>query len=162
MFWIQIFMAIMAYLKAKKEGASTTNAALIGAGVGLATHWAVTETEWGQNNLQPINDRLDGWFGIGQGDVDGSGNVTDGSGNPVTVPAGHTAVKQPDGSVVFIPNKGTTGLLSGALSTTGNVLESWGPQGTATVIGAATVASKFDELLPYGLALGGIWLLTRD
>lgn len=151
--WIQLLMAVIAYTTAKKNGASSTNAALIGVGAGLVTNAVVENTKWGQANLQPLNDAVDGWFGIGQGTVSADGEVTDSEGKVIRGPAGTAPVQNADGSVVWVPKESFGKSIVSAGS---DVLQSWGGVGTAAVIGTATVTSNLKDYFPW--ILGGVVL----
>lgn len=153
MVWVQLFMALLAYLGAKKKGASSTEAAFIGVGAGLATHYVVNNTQWGQKNLQPINDSIDGFFGIGQGTID-DGVVRDGDGEVVIGPEDAVPVRQPDGSIAWIPKAmlDASGSFTGKLiDGTAGVLKSWGGYGTSAVIGTAKLDTDY---LPW--IIGGV------
>lgn len=156
--WIQILVAIVSYFASRKSGASPAKSAAIAAAAGLATNWVMQETEWGKTSLAPINGTIDGWFGISNGTVASNGVVTDGSGKTVTGPAGTAPVAQPDGSVVWVPSSS-----SGIVNAASDVLKSWGPTGTAAVVGTTALVSSDSskKWLPWvggGLALV---LLTR-
>lgn len=135
---IALIIALLTFLTAKANGSSNTQAALIGAGAGLATHYVTTQTKWGRENLQPINNSLGKFFGISGGSISGS-VVTDSDGNVVEGPEGHTPVKQPDGSIIWMPNSDSNG---GFWSGTSDVLKSWGATGTATVIGTSNLTKN--------------------
>lgn len=157
MIWIQLIIALLAYLGSKKAGASNTTAALTAVGAGLATHYVTTQTEWGRENLQPINNSISRFFGISSGNVS-DGVATDVDGNVVTGPEDHVPVKQPDGSIVWLPsdlaNNGSS--FWGATSDT---LKSWGGIGTAAVIGTASAASGNNNMFWLLIGAGALILL---
>lgn len=154
--WLQIFVMILSYLASRKSGATGTQAALIAAGAGLATHYAVKYTEFGQENLAPINGAIDSFFGISSGTIT-DGTVTDSEGQVITGPAGTTPVKQPDGSIVWVPNTSQSWYSSAA-----GVLKDWGPLGTVGVVAGVSAATSLDNKLWIWLAIGaGVLLLMR-
>lgn len=160
MWWIQLFIMLLTYLSRKKAGDSSAQAGALALGAGFATHYVANNTQWGADLIGGANATIDGWFGIGQGNVD-DGVVTDGEGNPVAVPPGTTPVKQPDGSVIFVPNKGGATTTTAWGSTIPDLLKSWGPEGTSLVIGttAASTSSSLRKWLPWiagGFLLVGV------
>lgn len=139
--WLSIIIAIISFLTAKKNGASDASAAAIGALAGGASYYVTHETEWGTANLGSFD-------GVVQ-PVGPSQTVTKTDANGVT-----TTVKVPvPGSPET--NSGQSGLWS--------TLSSWGPTGTAGVIGAGAVAtsSNLQKYIPIALAIGAFFLLSR-
>lgn len=159
--WIQILLAIISYFSAKKKGASDVQAAIVAGGAYMLSDYVVKNTDFGRNSLQGFNTTIDGWLGIGSGDVAADGTVTDSAGQPVTVPAGHAAVKQPDGSIVFVPQTSGNGV-SSFIDATGKVLTSWGAAGTAGVVLASSSSFRdtLEKYLPWALGAFFVWKLA--
>lgn len=148
--WFQIIMALVSFFITKKRTGSTSKAALAAVAGGLAANWVVDNTQFGKEYLGGFNSTIDGWLGLDSGTVDSAGTVKDASGKVVSVPVGTKAVAQPDGSIVYIPTsgQGQTG------TSVWDVFKSWGPTGTAAVVGTTAVATDSDlkKWLPIGLA----------
>lgn len=131
--WLSIFMFLISFFLSKKSGKSNAASALIGAAAGLGTYYLA----------DPSN--ADNLFKIG---VDSSGTADAGA---------------PSGTVVT-PGTGVIGDMYGkTIDATGKVLTSWGPTGTALVVGttAATASDSFSKYLPWILIGGAALILTR-
>lgn len=178
--WVSLIMALISFLTAKKSGKSTTQAAAIAAATGLGTYYVTTQTEWGRSTLGALNDSIADVTGVGHINSKGGrstatdiepvknaagAQVYDDAGrplyqskaNPVVLDANGRPVTQSDGSIAGA-------LITGAAG----VLTSWGPTGTAAVIGTtAAVTSKggisgFIEDNAKWLLLGlGVFLILR-
>lgn len=150
---IAIIMALVSYFGSKKAGASDGEAALIAAGAGLGTYYVSTQTEWGKG----IVDKIENWVGIT--DDDGQ-PVLEADGTAAKVPEGAEVLKNPDGT----PKRDANGNIMWKLvDAAGNVLTSWGPTGTAAVIGAGAAASVVDDypwLIPAGIGLAAFAILS--
>lgn len=150
---IALITTLVSFFASKKSGASDGEAALIAAGVGAGTYYVGTQTEWGKG----IIDDIENWVGV----KDGTGKpVLNNDGSEVKMPKGATIVTDENG----VPRKDPQGNVMWELvSSTGEVLKSWGPTGTATVIGTGALASSADDLpswlLPAGLGLAVFALL---
>lgn len=123
---IALITAIVGYFASKKAGASDSQAALVGAAAGVGTYYVGTNTEWGKNAVSKITS----W-------VTPSHNgspLEDSSGNPARIPNGAEVILDDTGEPVRNPDGSIAWKLVDAA---GNVLTSWGPTGTAGVIGAA-------------------------
>lgn len=131
--WLSIFMFLISFYLSKKSGKSNAASALIGAAAGFGTYYLA----------DPSNP--DNLFQIG---VDTS-RVAD-----ATAPIG-TAVTPGTGSIGDVFGK--------TIDATGKVLTSWGPTGTALVVGttAAATSSSLSKYLPWILIGGAALLLTR-
>lgn len=132
--WLTIIMALLGFLSSMKaSNGNTARSLAVGALAGGATYYTTHEIEWGKENL-----------GFLDGAVDASGvAVAPGEGN---VPSDPT-------STTKVPEIGAG--KAGFWANTGEVLKSWGPTGTAMVVGAAGVASgSTNWLLWGGIALG--------
>lgn len=128
---ISLIMALVSFFGSKKAGASDGEAAAIAGAAGLGTYYVSTETEWGRDMVSNI----ESWVGV----TDDSGDpVLNGDGQPATVPEGAEIVRNEDGSVAKDANGNVMWKL---VDSTGKVLTSWGPVGTAGVIGATGVAT---------------------
>lgn len=166
--WIQIILAVLAFFLTKKKTGDTGKAALAAGATYLATDWVVNDTDWGKENLLPLNESVSSFFGL-EGTVaikdeeSGVTTVVDPkTGEPVKIPAGYTVVPGPDGAYAL--KQDSTGLLYA----TADVLKTWGGTGTAAVIGttaAATGTGIFDDIPPWVIwagILGGGYLLLKD
>lgn len=137
--WLSIIMALLSFFTSQKSnGGNTARSAAVGAIAGLGTYYVTHNTEWGSTNL-------------GQFD----GVVTP----PTVAPDGSTVGGAPAVSAngVSVPTSApaTAGSTSGLWST----LSSWGPTGTAAVLGvagAATGVFSFEKMLPW--IIGGVTL----
>lgn len=155
---ISLIMAVVSAFAAKKSGASDAEALAAGAIGGLGTYYVATETEWGKSVI---------------GDLDGTtaevidpatgAAVTNEDGSVATAPVGATVVKDEAGNIKYDSLGNAMFSLGGkVVSTSGDVLKSWGATGTAAVIGTAALASSGDTkkyLLWGGLALGAFLIL---
>lgn len=158
---ISIIIALIGFFVSKKSGASTTEAALIGAGAGLGTYYVGTQTEWGQDLVASIDAK---WDPV----VDSSGSpVIYPDGSVVTVPSGATPQRDANGSLVYDATGKvvyTLGTLAGkTVETAGTVLTSWGPTGTAAVVGTTALATSGDrkKWLPWIAGGAALLLLSR-
>lgn len=154
---ITLIMMLLSYFTAKKTGADDTEAALVAAGAGLGTYYVGTQTEWGKDLVATLDNS---WTSL----MDGDEPVKQ-DGKTVTAPPGAVPEKNPDGSYKTDSNGNilwklldTTGKVVG---TTGSVLESWGPTGTAAVVGAAGIASGNKNWLIWGGVALGVLLLLK-
>lgn len=121
--WLTIIIALISFFASKKSGKSTGDSAAIAAAAGAVTYGVTEYTDWGQENLKPIDDSINGWFGTGD-DKSSSSITTTG-----------TTGGQTGTSVVTVP--ASSGSSTGAWDT----LKSWGPMGTAAVVGTAGAAT---------------------
>lgn len=148
---IALIMALVSFFGAKKAGASDGEAAAIAGAAGLGTYYVGTQTEWGRDMISDI----ESWVGV----TDSSGDpVLNGDGQPAKVPEGAEIMRNEDGSVAKDANGNVMWKL---VDSAGKVLTSWGPVGTAGVIGAAGVATDTidEKWLWIGAALAAIVIL---
>lgn len=110
--WLSLIMWLVSFLVAKSKGASTSKAALLATGVGLATYYVA----------DPANP--DNLLGLSFGDESASGGKA--------IPGDPTADSGKTGS---------EGFGSKALSEVGSTLRSWGPLGTLGVVAGTTGAA---------------------
>lgn len=129
---ITLIVSLIGYFGAKKGGASDTTAALAGIAAGAGTYYVGSQTDWGKDAVASIED----WIGL-TGD-DGQ-PVLNGNGTAAKIPEGAEVIKNEDGSVARDANGNVMWKL---VDSAGNVLQSWGPTGTAAVVGAGAVASS--------------------
>lgn len=179
--WLSIIVAIISFLLEKKRnGGNTARAAAVGAIAGLGTYYVSHETEWGRANLGDLDGvvatptvvpggtdvpkNADGTPGTKN--EDGSYTVLDTSGTPVKVYPSNSAgtiggTQGITGGGVTVP--GAAAGSNGATSGLWDTLQSWGPTGTAAVVGTATVASSssLQKYLPLIIIGGGLLLLSR-
>lgn len=152
--WVSLIMALISFLTAKKSGKSTTQAAAIAAATGLGTYYVATQTEWGKSTLGALNDSIADATGVGYIDSKGGQStatdiepVKDSEGAQVYNNAGRPLYQSKANPVVLDANgrpvTQSDGSIAGALITgTAGVLTSWGPTGTAAVIGTTAVATS--------------------
>lgn len=134
--WVSIISAIITFFLSKSSGKSTAAAALTAGAVGLGTYYLA----------DPSNP--DNLFKIG---VDSS----------KTAPAGA------EGAQIVVPSSTVGSTLSSAYGQTvdaaGKVLTSWGPTGTAAVIGTTALATNSDltKYVPWILGAAALWILFK-
>lgn len=147
---IAIIVALISYFGSKKAGADDTKAAAIGLAAGAGTYWVAKETDWGKSTVSDIDKWWDQTFDDGVG-----GKVVDPkTGTEIKGPPGSTLVRNKDGSIARDDAGNPIFELAGKfVSAGGEVLKSWGPTGTAAVIGAAGVASG---KIPQWMVLAGL------
>lgn len=134
--WLSIFMFVLSFVLSKKKGMSTGAALLTGAAVGAATYYVA----------DPSNP--DNLFQIGQS----TDAATPGS-KPDVVP---TTADPRDATLLT-----TAGDLAGkTIATSGEVLKSWGPTGTALVAGTVAATSQ-KNWMPWAVAALGLFLLLK-
>lgn len=145
--WLSIIMFVISFLFSKSKGASTAQAAGIGALAAGATYLVA----------DPAN--ADNLLGIGTqaGSVGAKKTVPGSTSETSTVTSG--AGTSTAGSLLTTG----AGLADTAIKTTGSTLSSWGGAGTATVIGTTAAAgaltsSSFSKYLPW-FAGGALLLL---
>lgn len=136
---ISLIAALISYFGSKKAGASDTGALVAAGAAGLGTYYVGSQTEWGKSAISSIDQKWAALTGAG-----GSPEL-DENGKQIQGPEGATVVRNPDGT----PQRDSAGNLiyklgDKIIDSGGKVLESWGPAGTAGVIGAATLADKFE------------------
>lgn len=139
--WITILLFVLSFLTAKRNGATDGQAVLGAALVGGATY-AVTHSDFAAGTALAEMDGVQTATQL----LDANGApVTDSSGRPITLPSGAT-----------IDNTGKI------ISTTGEVLKSWGGTGTAAVVGSVALANgAFDKYLPLILLGAGFLVLAK-
>lgn len=141
---ISIIIGLIASFLAKKKGASTAEAALIGAAAGAGTYYVTTETDWGKaligNTDQP-------WV---QATTEAGTPLIGPDGKPVMIPPGTKPNLDANNNIVKDASGNWWTTLVGG---TKDVLTSWGPAGTAGVIGTTVLAtdSGLQKYLPYVL-----------
>lgn len=149
---IAIIMALVSFFGSKKAGASDGQAAAIAAGAGLGTYYVANNTEWGKGIVSTISE----WVGL-----------KDENGTPILNKDG-TPVKAPPGAKVVLdeagqPVRDTNGNVMWKLvDSAGNVLESWGPTGTATVIGTGALATQAEEFPWLWVGVGAVAILLLN
>lgn len=175
--WLSIIMALVTFLTAqRKKGANTARSAAIAGLAGLGTYYVSHETEWGQTTLGALDGVITtppvtaGGTDVPQ-NADGTPGTRNADGSYTVVgPNGENVVVRP-GSVggtingapaianggVTVPS--TAGGFNGSTAGLWSTLQSWGPTGTAAVIGTTAVAtdSSFRKYLPW--AAGAVALL---
>lgn len=162
--WVALIMALISFLGAKKNGASTSKALLGAAVVGAGTYYVATETDWGKSTLGALDSKIDSWVNPVTGEavtdqsklkplLDAEGNqVFDANGKPLYESTSKKAVQNPDGS--------WANALIGGVSGT---LQSWGGAGTAAVIGTTALATSGDlkKYIPLALAAAAVVIVMK-
>lgn len=129
--WVTLIMFLLTYLTKKRAGASDTDALMTAGLVGAGTYYATTQTDWGKATLGKLNASISGET---KPILDANGKVVlDAGGNPMM--------------------SSSTSLF--------DLFKSWGATGTATVVGAAGVATGAisPTMIYVGLGLAAILLL---
>lgn len=134
--WTSIIAAIFSFLLSKSSGKSTGTSAAIAGAVGLGTYFLA----------DPSN--VDNLFGVGQPDTS----------EKATAP-----VISQDSSKSASGSTNWADLGSKVVTTTGETLQSWGPTGTAAVIGTTALASSdsLTKYLPWGLGLAAAYIILK-
>lgn len=135
--WLTIFMTLISFFLSKKKTKSNAAAAITAAAVGAGTYFLV----------EP--DNPDALFKLGS---DGSKTASEGA---ATVTGAATASSQTTSG-----GSGLSDAFGKTVDATGKVLTSWGPTGTAAVVGTAALASSrsLQKYIPW-LIVGGVALL---
>lgn len=138
--WISLIIALVTYLLAPKNNAKERQKALIGAAVAGGVTYGVTEyTDWGNENLKPINDSI--------GSVFEGSPKSDDPRNGVPTTGGKTPANQASAS--------SSGLL--------DAVKNIGPAGAAALgFGAGAVTSDKTKVLLIGAAVLAAVLLLKD
>lgn len=123
---LAIVAALIGYFTSKKSGANDGTAAAVGLAAGAGTYWTATQTDWGKAGVE----KIEGWF-----------THPDGTKTPGNL------IKGEDGKY----RDSITGKI---VETTGDVLQSWGPAGTAGVL--ATSRGVFSGDWKWILIGGGV------
>lgn len=132
---ITLIMSLIGYFGSKKAGASDGEAALVAAGVGAGTYYVGSQTAWGKDLVNGVSRKWESLIGKDDAPLKNS------DGSVATAPPGATPVYNKDGSVMKDPNGNVVWKM---IDSAGNVLQSWGPAGTAAVIGTTAVATDDD------------------
>lgn len=166
---IAIIMALISAVTAKKKGgANNAQAAAVGAAAGLGTYYVATQTEWGQGAVSS----LEGTLGLTPANAGKQVEVTqpDGTKTMVTVAEDQSGVADgqvklvgPDGTTKTVTIPGVTNTGTPKATTIWDTLSSWGPVGTAAVVGTtgAVTSSSWSKYWPWIAAGAAILLLTR-
>lgn len=117
--WVSIVMMLLSFLLSKSRGASTGQAAAIGAAAGLATYYLADPAN--PDNLLKI--------GVDAKDTPGS-------------LSGDTAKALP---ATGGGNTGLGGVVQTGISEVGKTLQTWGPTGTLAVVGGTTALSAIKK-----------------
>lgn len=126
--WLSIIMALIAFLTARKgDSKNNTRAAVAGVAAGLGTYYVTHETDWGKENLGQFDGVVSVPTSITTPGEDGTTTTTIGGKPAETVTSGGMQVTLPTGSS---QSSFTDGMW--------RTLQTWGPLGTATVVGAGT------------------------
>lgn len=145
--WLTIIMAILSFLASMKETkGDVVKSAMVGGLVGAGTYAVTHETTWGRENLGQFDGVIP--------PIDPLKNPDGATSNMTIDPVTGKVVSKVGGELTG-PNAPTTGW---------DVLQDWGPTGTASVIGTSAVAggllSGNNKILVYGaIALGAFLLL---
>lgn len=133
--WVSLLMFLVSFLFSKSQGASTGQAAAIGAAAGLATYYVADPAN--PSNL----------LGFG----------TEAKTTPGSVATETTSVPPANGG-----GNTAAGVVKTGLQEAGGVLKSWGPTGTlAVVAGTTAIASDTKTWLPWALGAAAVFLLLK-
>lgn len=132
--WASIIMFIITFLTAKSKGASTAEAAALGAAAGLATYYIA----------DPANP--DNLLGFGSAAKSVPGAVADDTGKTAPANGGGAAAA-------------LGGVISTGLSEAGQTVRSWGPKGTLAVAAGTTALSSLSSKDWFPWLAGGLILL---
>lgn len=141
--WASIIMFVLSFVLSKKSGRSNAEAALIGTAAGAATYFLA----------DPSNP--DNLFQIGVSDDPNATGAADSSYPPSThEPIVADSVKT---------SEGFSNVAGKLVDATGKTLQSWGPTGTAAVIGTTAIATsdKMEKYVPWILGGLGVLLLMK-
>lgn len=134
--WLALIMAVLTYLLSSRDTSTERKQALLkAAGAGAITYGITEYTDWGKENLKPLDGKISGVF---------SPEVkTDANGNPIqNANSGKTT-------------SGSTG------SSVWDAIKGWGPAIVGTV-GAAAVASSIPSWVLWAALAAGAYLLIKD
>lgn len=130
--WSSIIMFVLSFLFAKSKGASTAEAAAIGAVAGLGTYYLA----------DPANP--DNLLGFGQAEKSVPGSTASDKGGSAPADGGGTA------STIG-------GVIKTGLSEVGQTVRSWGPAGTLGVVAGVSAVTGLDQKwVPW--LIGGVCL----
>lgn len=133
-----LIMALISFFTAKKSGMKDGAAAMTAAAAGLGTYYVATETEWGKSATNWLGEK---WTAL----TDDGTVLKNADGTDATAPPGAVPQKDANGNVIRDANGSVTWKLvdtaGKVVTTTGDVLKSWGATGTATVIGTTALAT---------------------
>lgn len=134
--WVALIIAVITYLLQNPGNSEERKKALlVAAGAGAVTYGVTQYTDWGQENLAPLDSSISSFV---SGNPDSSSKVTVAGG------AGQNAT-------------GTTTVGTGFWDT----LKSWGPAGTLAVgAGASALAGSRNWLLPLAIGVGAFAILS--
>lgn len=151
---ISIIIALITAFIAKKKGASTAEAALAGAAVGAGTYYVTTETDWGKALIGNVDKP---WV---QATTAAGTPMVGPDGKPVMIPPGTTPLVDAAGNITKDASGNWWKTAVGGVT---DVLTSWGPAGTAGVIGTVAVASDpgLRKYLPLALAAVVVLLIMK-
>lgn len=143
--WVALIMAVLTYLLQSPSNASERKKALLtAAAVGGVTYGVTEYTDWGQENLAPIDSSINSALGFGEGT-----SKTDADAKEAGDALGSSA----------------TGSQKPGASSSGfwDTLKSWGAAGTAAVAGTIGVATgALPSWLIWAAVGGGAYLLLKD
>lgn len=143
---ISLIVSLISYLLTKRGKSENNGKALAAAAVaGLGTSYLLDNTSWGQSSISWLNSNIANLDGV----------ATSGTTPSATTNSAGQVVVGPSASGSTSTGKGSTSIW--------DTLNSWGPTGTAAVIGTTTVAtnSNFSKWLPWIIGGGALILLTR-
>lgn len=143
--WISLIMAVLAYLMQDPQNSSDRKKALLtAAAVGGVTYGVTEHTDWGQENLKPLDDSVNSFLGFGD-----DSKKTDADPKEAGAALGGSA----------------TGSNKSGSSNSGfwNTLQSWGATGTAVVTGSLGLATgSIPSWALWVAGAAGVYLLLKD
>lgn len=141
--WTALILALLSYLLSNPKNSEERKKALLqSAAIGAGTYAVTNYTDWGQANLQPINDSINTSLGFGE-----TGTSKDGVTKSTSTAAPGTT------------NAPSGGFFDGVF----DVLKSWGGVGTAAVVGTTAVTTTdTKKWLPW-IVIGGVaYFVLKD
>lgn len=143
--WLALIMAVLTYfLQSPQNSSERKKALLTAAAVGGVTYGVTKHTDWGQENLKPLDDNINEFLGFGSGD-----SKTDADAKDAGAALGGSATGSQK------PGSSSSGFW--------DTLKSWGATGTAAVAGTLGLATGTLPSWLIWVALGaGVYLLLKD
>lgn len=87
--WISLIVALLAYFMSPRDTSSERKKALLTAvGAGALTYGVTEYTDWGKENLKPLDDKISGVFTGGSSGEQSSASSAEGSKVPATGDSG--------------------------------------------------------------------------
>lgn len=144
--WVALILALITFFAQKKAGnGNTASAAAKAAAVGLGSYYVTTQTDWGKQTLGALDGKIDAVLSPSS-----TGTSPDG-----------TTAQTIDGQTVIVPDPKVGSATSAGSFTDGmwKTLQTWGPTGTAAVIGTTALSTSSNKNWLLWLGIGAAALL---